>query len=108
MGSRIARWLAAAGHDLVVWNRDRSKAEPLAIAGALVGETPADVARRVEAVITMVADPQALVDVTEGPDGAVAGVEEGATLIQMSTVGRTRRRGSPRFCRPKRCSTARC
>jgi 3-hydroxyisobutyrate dehydrogenase-like beta-hydroxyacid dehydrogenase len=87
MGSRIARRLANAGHDLVVWNRDRSKAEPLAIAGALVGETPADVARRVEALITMVADPRALVDVTEGPDGAVAGVGEGATLIQMSTVG---------------------
>jgi 3-hydroxyisobutyrate dehydrogenase/2-hydroxy-3-oxopropionate reductase len=87
MGSRIARRLANAGHDLVVWNRDRSKAEPLAIAGALVGETPADVARRVEAVITMVADPRALADVTEGPDGAVAGVGDGATLIQMSTVG---------------------
>jgi 3-hydroxyisobutyrate dehydrogenase-like beta-hydroxyacid dehydrogenase len=87
MGSRIARRLAGAGHDLVVWNRDRSKAEPLAISGALVGETPADVARRVEAVITMVSDPQALADVTEGPDGAVAGVGEGATLIQMSTVG---------------------
>ena len=87
MGSRIARRLAGAGHDLVVWNRDRSKAEPLAIAGALVAETPADVARRVEAVITMVSDPRALADVTEGPDGAVAGIEEGATLIQMSTVG---------------------
>lgn len=87
MGSRIARRLGGAGHDLVVWNRDRSKAEPLAIAGALVAETPADVARRVEAVITMVSDPRALADVTEGPDGAVAGVGEGATLIQMSTVG---------------------
>jgi 3-hydroxyisobutyrate dehydrogenase/2-hydroxy-3-oxopropionate reductase len=87
MGSRIARRLSGAGHDLVVWNRDRSKAEPLAIAGALVGETPADVARRVEAVITMVSDPRALADVTEGPDGAVAGIGDGATLIQMSTVG---------------------
>ena len=87
MGSRIARRLAGAGHDLVVWNRDRSKAEPLAIAGALVAETPGDVARRVEAVITMVADPQALTDVTEGPDGVAAGVGEGTTVIQMSTVG---------------------
>jgi 3-hydroxyisobutyrate dehydrogenase-like beta-hydroxyacid dehydrogenase len=77
MGSRIARRLAGAGHDLVVWNRDRSKAEPLAIAGALVAESPADAARRVEAVITMVADPQALAAVTEGPDGVAAGVGEG-------------------------------
>jgi len=35
----------------------------------------------------MVADPRALVDVTEGPDGVVAGMSEGTTLIQMSTVG---------------------
>jgi 3-hydroxyisobutyrate dehydrogenase/2-hydroxy-3-oxopropionate reductase len=87
MGSRIARRLGVAGHDLVVWNRDRSKAEPLAIAGAFVAESPADVARRVEAVITMVADPQALAEVTEGPDGVAAGVGEGTTVIQMSTVG---------------------
>jgi 3-hydroxyisobutyrate dehydrogenase/2-hydroxy-3-oxopropionate reductase len=87
MGSRIARRLGGAGHDLVVWNRDRSKAEPLAIAGAFVAESPADVARRVEAVITMVADPQALAEVTEGPDGVAAGVGEGTTVIQMSTVG---------------------
>src|SRR5207302_125532 len=54
---------------------------------ALAAATPADVAKRVEAVITMVADPRALVDVTEGPEGVVAGVGEGTTLIQMSTVG---------------------
>lgn len=87
MGSRIARRLGGAGHELVVWNRDPAKAEPLAAAGAIAAATPADVARRVEAVITMVADPRALVDVTEGTDGVVVGLGESATLIQMSTVG---------------------
>src|SRR5438093_2521909 len=87
MGSRIARRLADAGHELVVWNRDPAKAEPLVTAGAVVAASPADVARRVEAVITMVADPRALVDVTEGPEGVVAGVGENTAVIQMSTVG---------------------
>jgi 3-hydroxyisobutyrate dehydrogenase-like beta-hydroxyacid dehydrogenase len=87
MGSRIARRLEDAGHALVVWNRDPAKAEPLAAAGAVAAASPADLARRVEAVITMVSDPRALVDVTEGPDGVVAGMGEGTTLIQMSTVG---------------------
>jgi 3-hydroxyisobutyrate dehydrogenase/2-hydroxy-3-oxopropionate reductase len=87
MGSRIARRLADAGHELVVWNRDPAKAEPLVAAGAVAAPTPADVARQVEAVITMVADPRALVDVTEGTEGVVAGMGEGTTLIQMSTVG---------------------
>src|SRR6266567_6757756 len=71
MGSRIARRLGAAGHELVVWNRDPAKAESLVAAGALAAETPADAARRAEAVITMVADPRALVDVTEGTDSVV-------------------------------------
>jgi 3-hydroxyisobutyrate dehydrogenase-like beta-hydroxyacid dehydrogenase len=87
MGSRIARRLADAGHELVIWNRDPAKAEPLVAGGAVAAASPADLARRVEAVITMVADPRALVDVTEGPDGVVAGIGEGTTLIQMSTVG---------------------
>ncbi|HYT50618.1 MAG TPA: NAD(P)-dependent oxidoreductase [Gaiellaceae bacterium] len=87
MGSRIARRLGNAGHELVVWNRDPAKAESLVAAGALAAKTPADAARRAEAVITMVADPRALVDVTEGTDGVVGGLGEGATLIQMSTVG---------------------
>ena len=87
MGSRIARRLGNAGHELVVWNRDPAKAESLVAAGALAAKTPADAARRAEAVITMVADPRALVDVTEGTDGVVGGLRKGTTLIQMSTVG---------------------
>jgi 3-hydroxyisobutyrate dehydrogenase-like beta-hydroxyacid dehydrogenase len=87
MGSRIARRLADAGHEVVVWNRDPARAEPLVAAGALSAATPADVGGRVEAVLTTVADPRALVDVTEGPEGVVAGLGEGTTLIQMSTVG---------------------
>src|SRR6266487_2936160 len=87
MGSRIARRLGNAGHELVVWNRDPAEAESLVAAGALAAATPADAARRAEAVITMVADPRALVDVTEGTDGVVGGLGKGTTLIQMSTVG---------------------
>jgi 3-hydroxyisobutyrate dehydrogenase-like beta-hydroxyacid dehydrogenase len=84
MGSRIARRLFEGGHELVVWNRDPAKAEELAVGG--VAETPADAARRAEAVITMVTGPQALREVTEGDDGVVAGVGKETTVIQMSTV----------------------
>jgi 3-hydroxyisobutyrate dehydrogenase-like beta-hydroxyacid dehydrogenase len=87
MGSRIARRLLDDGHELVVWNRDGAKAEPLVAAGAVGAASPAEVARRVEALITMVAHPPALAAVTEGPDGVAAGVGEGTTVIQMSTVG---------------------
>jgi 3-hydroxyisobutyrate dehydrogenase-like beta-hydroxyacid dehydrogenase len=86
MGGRIARRLLGEGHELVIWNRDPARAEPLVAAGAVAAASPTDVARRTEVVITMVADPQALAAVTEGPDGVVAGVGEGTTVIQSSTV----------------------
>jgi 3-hydroxyisobutyrate dehydrogenase-like beta-hydroxyacid dehydrogenase len=87
MGSRIARRLLGAGHELTVWNRDPAKAEPLAAAGATVASSPAEAARGVEAVVTMVRDPAALAAVTESDDGVVAELCPGAVLVQMSTVG---------------------
>lgn len=83
MGSRIARRLADAGNDVVVWNRTRTKADALELP---VAETPAAAARERDAVITMVADPDALRAVTEGRDG-IAGALGDATWIEMSTVG---------------------
>jgi 3-hydroxyisobutyrate dehydrogenase-like beta-hydroxyacid dehydrogenase len=83
MGSRIARRLLDAGHELTVWNRTPSKAEAL---GVPVAASPAEAAASSEVVITMVADPEALQAVTEGPEGVAAGAE-GTTVIEMSTVG---------------------
>jgi 3-hydroxyisobutyrate dehydrogenase-like beta-hydroxyacid dehydrogenase len=87
MGSRIARRLLDTGHDVLVWNRTPSKAEPLVAAGAAPAGSPADAAHRAEAVITMLADPEALRAVTEGPDGIAAGATAGTVVIEMSTVG---------------------
>jgi len=86
MGSRIAARLLDDGHTVTVWNRDGSKAEPLVARGAHAAETPAEAARAAEAAIVMVSDPGALAAVTEGDDGAAAGLVERSTLIQMSTV----------------------
>jgi 3-hydroxyisobutyrate dehydrogenase/2-hydroxy-3-oxopropionate reductase len=87
MGSRIAGRLLDAGHELAVWNRSAEKAAPLIESGALAVDSPAEAARRADATLVMVSDPQALREVTEGPDGVLAGARPGTTLIQMSTVG---------------------
>ncbi len=87
MGGRIARRLLAAGHDVAVWNRTRERMAALAKLGATPTESPADAARRADAVITMVSGPAALRAVAEGPEGIVAGARESATVIEMSTVG---------------------
>mgnify|MGYP001059152269 CR=1 FL=1 len=44
MGYAMAERLAKAGADLTVWNRTRSKAEPLAKHGAKVAEKLSDLA----------------------------------------------------------------
>jgi 3-hydroxyisobutyrate dehydrogenase-like beta-hydroxyacid dehydrogenase len=75
MGSRIARRLLDAGHDVVVWNRTRAKAEGF----PRVADTPAEAAREADVTITMVANPEALREVTRGIEPKV--------LIEMSTVG---------------------
>lgn len=87
MGSRIAWRLLGAGHRVVVWNRTPDRAAELVAAGAELAASPADAARRADAVITMVADPAALRAVTEGPDGVAAGADESTAVIEMSTVG---------------------
>jgi len=87
MGGRIARRFIEASHDVVVWNRDATKITALADLGATPARTPSEAARGADAVVTMVADPQALRDVTEGPAGVAAGAGAGTTVIQMATVG---------------------
>jgi 3-hydroxyisobutyrate dehydrogenase-like beta-hydroxyacid dehydrogenase len=87
MGGRMAGRLLDAGHRLVVWNRTPARTADLVARGASGADTPAAAASRAEAVITMLADPSALRDVTEGCDGVLAGVRPGATLVEMSTVG---------------------
>ena len=85
MGSRIAARLLDHGHDVVPWNRDPAKAEPLVARGAAAADSPRAAAARSEVTITMVSDPAAVAAVTEGEDGAVAGLGDGV-LVQMSTV----------------------
>ena len=84
MGSRMAARIRDEGHELVVWNRTREKAEEL---GVPVAASPREAAARAEIVFTMLADPEALRAVTEDGDGIVAGLREGAVLLEMSTVG---------------------
>ena len=87
MGARMARRLVDAGHEVVVWNRSRERADELVMAGATPAADPASAARDADAVLTMLADPQALRAVVAGTTGLAAGVTPDTTVIEMSTVG---------------------
>lgn len=70
MGFQLAARLLDAGHDVAVYNRTRSKAEPLAERGATLVDRPADLADR-DVVFTIVAASPDLEAVTTGPGGVL-------------------------------------
>ncbi|HEX8663143.1 MAG TPA: NAD(P)-dependent oxidoreductase [Beijerinckiaceae bacterium] len=86
MGSAIAERLREVGHDLVVWNRSPEKTKPLADAGAEVAESPAALAGRAEAIVTILTDAAAIDAVYRGPTGLLSGDVAGKLVIDMSTV----------------------
>lgn len=86
MGAAIAARLIEVGHQVSVWNRSADKAKPLADAGAAVAASPAALASRCEAVITMLTDGAALDVVYAGPNGLLSGNVKDKLFIDMSTV----------------------
>lgn len=83
----MARRFDAAGHDLLLWNRDRAKAETVAEAtGGRVVATPAEAASQASVVVSSLADDRALRDVYLGAAGVVGGIEPDAIAIDTSTV----------------------
>jgi 3-hydroxyisobutyrate dehydrogenase-like beta-hydroxyacid dehydrogenase len=86
MGSRMVERLLAAGYQVTGYNRTRSKAQKLLGAGMKWGETPRAVAESAEITLSMVTNTEALVAVTHGVEGILAGLSAGKIYIDMSTV----------------------
>ena len=87
MGAPMARHLAAAGHDVTVYNRNSRKAEDwVAANGGRSVATPAAAADGADAVLACVgADPD-VEAVTLGPDGAFAAMRPGALFVDHTTA----------------------
>jgi 3-hydroxyisobutyrate dehydrogenase len=86
MGSRMARRLLEAGHQLAVYNRTPAKAEPLVQLGAQLSATPGEVAANSEVVFSCLADDAAVAQVLLGPAGVLAAIQPGSLLIETSTI----------------------
>ena len=85
MGSGMVGNLLRAGQAVTVYNRTRAKAEPLAAHGAKIADSPAE-ASKGEAVLTMLANDDAVEKVVHGPQGVLAGLAKGALHISCSTI----------------------
>jgi 3-hydroxyisobutyrate dehydrogenase-like beta-hydroxyacid dehydrogenase len=86
MGTGMARNLINAGHDLTVYNRTRSRAEPFASLGAKIADTPAEAAVKRDVLITMLADDAAVENVIFSPGNAIDALPAGAVHISTSTI----------------------
>jgi len=87
MGAPIARHLAAAGHDVTVYNRTRHKAEAwVAQHGGRLAPTPAAAAEDADAVLSCVGADGDLEAVTLRSDGCFRAMKKGALYIDHTTA----------------------
>lgn len=86
LGKAVAKRLLNTGHKVIVYNRTRGKTESLKNLGAIVADTPKDLARDCDLIITIVKDSDAVESVSFDKNGIVDGKHEGLTVADMSTI----------------------
>ena len=85
MGLELVTRLLEAGCDVAVYNRTRSKAEPLAELGATIVDTPVELGDR-DIVFTIVAGPTDFAQVVTGPDGLLSGDGKPSVIVDSTTI----------------------
>lgn len=86
MGKPMAHNLLKAGFQLTVHSRSRGPVDELARAGATPASSPAQVAEKTEAVITILPDSPEVEQVVFGESGLLQSLQRGSLFIDMSTI----------------------
>ncbi len=86
MGEPMARNLLKAGYEVHVHSRTRSKATKLLAEGASWHDTPADLTRNVEVVISIVPDSPDVRAAYLRPNGVCQDLRPGMLCVDMSTI----------------------
>ncbi|MDT0110214.1 NAD(P)-dependent oxidoreductase [Listeria booriae] len=85
MGASMVRNLMAAGFEVHIYTRTKSKAESVIQEGAIWHETPQDLAPQVDVLITMVGYPTDVEELYLAEDGLLTTLRSGAIAIDMTT-----------------------
>ena len=85
MGQSMAGHLLDAGHELVVYNRTKSKAQSLVDRGAVWADSPAEAAEGTDLAIAIVGMPPDVEAVFLGEDGLLAASTPPPIIIDMTT-----------------------
>jgi 2-hydroxy-3-oxopropionate reductase len=86
MGRPMATNLVKAGYSLIVHSRSPQPVEALVALGATRAASPADVARQVTRIITMVPDSPDVEQVLEGATGVFSALQRGTIIIDNSSI----------------------
>jgi 3-hydroxyisobutyrate dehydrogenase len=86
MGSAMARRLLDAGYSLTVYDRTAARTQAIEQQGVSVARTPQDLAAQCDVVMACVTDDAAQQQVMLGQDGALAGLRDGTSIVDLSTV----------------------
>jgi 3-hydroxyisobutyrate dehydrogenase len=87
MGTPMATNLIKAGYPVTINDRNLERLEPLQSLGAQLATNCADLAERVDVVITVIGTVQDELEAVMGADGVLEGAHPDLTLIDCSTVG---------------------
>ena len=85
MGRPMAKNLMDAGYDLTVHNRSPQKAQELGEQGATVAESPKEIARNSDIIVTMLPGPPEVREIVAGEGGLLENSREGSLIVDMST-----------------------
>ena len=85
MGKSIVKHFLAAGHEVAVYNRTKSKTDELVAHGAVWQDTPAEVANTSEIIFSMVGYPSDVEEIYYGSKGVFAVDVTGKILIDLTT-----------------------
>ena len=86
VGAKLAGSLLRNDVDLTVRDLDRATAQPLLDAGAKWADSPAQMARDCDVIITCLPSPAISAAVLEAEDGVLAGLSESKIWAEMSTT----------------------
>jgi 3-hydroxyisobutyrate dehydrogenase len=87
MGFPMAGHLAAAGHEVTVYNRNQGKAEEWTkLHGGQAAPTPAEAAAQQEYVFSCVGDDPDVIEVTLGKSGAFQSMSSGTVFVDHTTA----------------------
>lgn len=85
MGSSMCGHLMAAGYTATVFNRSPEKTASLVELGAVLVNSPKEVAEQSDIVFTIVGFPRDVDQVILGQNGVLSGSSEGMTIVDMTT-----------------------